>query len=111
MLDRNDIEILQQLIHNEVTTAVNESEARMNRTIKTAVHESETRMLARIQESETSMKALMESMDKKIDTLVDGIATTNERIDRLSDRMDEMNETVLANTLYIVKDARDKKAQ
>ena len=32
----------------------------------------------------------------------------DERIDRLTERMDDMNETVLANTMYIVKDARDK---
>lgn len=38
---------------------------------------------------------------KKIDTLVDGLLATNER-------MDDINETVLANTMYIVKDARDK---
>ena len=38
---------------------------------------------------------------KKIDTLVDGLLATN-------DHMDDINETVLANTMYIVKDARDK---
>ena len=45
---------------------------------------------------------------KKIDTLVDGLLATNERIDSLTERMDDMNETFLANTMYIVKDARDK---
>ena len=38
---------------------------------------------------------------KKIDTLVDGLLATN-------DHMDDINETVLANTMYIVKEARDK---
>ena len=38
---------------------------------------------------------------KKIDTLVDGLLATN-------DHIDDINETVLANTMYIVKDARDK---
>ena len=47
-------------------------------------------------------------VEKKIDTLADGLLATNERIDRLTERMDDMNETVLANTMYIVKDARDK---
>ena len=46
---------------------------------------------------------------KKIDTLADGLLATNARIDRLPERIDDMNETFLANTMYIVKDARDKR--
>ncbi len=62
-----------------------------------------------IKESETRMMAYSEShVEKKIDTLADGLLATNERIDRLTERMDDMNETVIANTVYIVKDARDK---
>lgn len=38
----------------------------------------------------------------------DGLLATNERIGRLTEHMDDMNETFLANTMYIVKDARDK---
>ena len=55
-----------------------------------------------IKESETRMMAYSEShVEKKIDTLADGLLATN-------DHMDDINETVLANTMYIVKDARDK---
>ena len=62
-----------------------------------------------IKESETRMMAYSEShVEKKIDTLADGLLATNERIDRLTERMDDMNETVIANTMYIVRDARDK---
>ena len=62
-----------------------------------------------IKESETHMMAYSEShVEKKIDALADGLLATNERIDSLTERMDDMNETVLANTMYIVKDARDK---
>ena len=55
-----------------------------------------------------SKQACFTDVEKKIDTLADGLLATNERIDRLTERMDDMNETVLANTMYIVKDARDK---
>ena len=62
-----------------------------------------------IKESETRMMAYSEShVEKKIDTLADGLLATNARIDRLPERIDDMNETFLANTMYIVKDARDK---
>lgn len=62
-----------------------------------------------IKESEIRMMAYSEShVEKKIDALADGPYATNERIGRLTERMDDMNKTVLANTMYIVKDARDK---
>ena len=63
-----------------------------------------------IKESETHMMAYSEShVEKKIDALADGLLATNERIDSLTERMDDINETFfLANTMYIVKDARDK---
>ena len=62
-----------------------------------------------IKESEIRMMAYSEShVEKKIDTLAAGLLATNERIGRLTERMDDMNKTVLANTMYIVKDARDK---
>ena len=86
-LDRNDLELLRDMMREvslEVSTQV--------------MKESETRMMAYIESH----------VEKKIDTLADGLLATNERIDRLTERMDDMNETVLANTMYIVKDARDK---
>lgn len=62
-----------------------------------------------IKESEIRMMAYSEShVEKKIDALAGGPYATNERIGRLTERMDDMNKTVLANTMYIVKDARDK---
>ena len=62
-----------------------------------------------IKESEIRMMAYSEShAEKKIDTLADGLLATNERIGRLTEHMDDMNETFLANTMYIVKGARDK---
>lgn len=62
-----------------------------------------------IKESETRMMAYSEShVEKKIDALADGLLATNERIGRLTEHMDDMNETFLNNTVYIVKDARDK---
>ena len=82
-LDRNDLELLRDMMR-EVSLEVTK--------------ESETRMMAYIEIH----------VEKKIDTLADCLLATNERIDRLTERMDDMNETVLANTMYIVKDARDK---
>ena len=78
-LDRNDLELLRQMMREEVSA-------------------SETRMIAYIESH----------VEKKIDLLADGVQSLNERMDRLESRVDEMNETVLANTMYIVKDARDK---
>ena len=74
-LDRNDLELLRDMMR-EVSLEVTK--------------ESETRMMAYIESH----------VEKKIDALADGLLAT--------ERMDDMNETVLANTMYIVKDARDK---
>lgn len=83
-LDKNDIELLRQMI-TEISTQVTK--------------ESETRMMAYIESH----------VEKKIDLLADGLQSTNEHLARLEDRMDEMNETVLANTMYIIKDASAKR--
>ena len=86
-LDKNDLELLRQMMREvslEVSTQVTK--------------ESETRMMTYIESH----------VEKKIDMLADGVQSLNERMDRLESRVDEMNETVLANTMYIVKDARDK---
>ena len=87
-LDKNDIELLRQMMREvslEVSTQVTK--------------ESETRMMAYIESH----------VEKKIDLLADGLQSTNEHLARLEDRMDEMNETVLANTMYIIKDASAKR--
>lgn len=87
-LDKNDIELLRQMMREvslEVSTQVTK-------------------------ESETRMMAYMEShIEKKIDLLADGMQGLSERMDRLEARVDEMNETVLANTMYIIKDASAKR--
>lgn len=87
-LDKNDLELLRQMMREvslEVSTQVTK-------------------------ESETRMMAYMEShIEKKIDLLADGMQGLSERIDRLEARVDEMNETVLANTMYIIKDASAKR--
>ena len=83
-LDKNDIELLRQMI-TEISTQVTK-------------------------ESETRMMTYMEShIEKKIDLLADGMQGLSERMDRLEARVDEMNETVLANTMYIIKDASAKR--
>lgn len=87
-LDKNDIELLRQMMREvslEVSTQVTK-------------------------ESETRMMAYMEShIEKKIDLLADGMQGLSERMDRLEARVDEMNESVLANTMYIIKDASAKR--
>lgn len=86
--DKNDLELLRQMMREvslEVSTQVTK-------------------------ESETRMMAYMEShIEKKIDLLADGMQGLSERMDRLEARVDEMNETVLANTMYIIKDASAKR--
>ena len=94
-LDKNDIELLRQMMREEISA----SEARMD-----------AKMDSKIKESETRMMTYMEShIEKKIDLLADGFQGLNERMDRLEGRMDEMNETVLVNTMYIIKDASAKR--
>ncbi len=87
-LDKNDLELLRQMMREvslEVSTQVTK-------------------------ESETRMMTYMEShIEKKIDLLADGMQGLSERMDRLEARVDEMNETVLANTMYIIKDASAKR--
>lgn len=87
-LDKNDIELLRQMMREvslEVSTQVTK-------------------------ESEIRMMTYMEShIEKKIDLLADGMQGLSERMDRLEARADEMNETVLANTMYIIKDASAKR--
>ena len=90
-LDRNDLELLRDMM-TEVSREVSRE------VCGELIKGSETRMMAYIESH----------VEKKIDTLADSLLSTNERIDLLTERMDDMNETVLANTMYIVKDARDK---
>lgn len=94
-LDKNDIELLRQMMREEISA----SETRMD-----------AKMDSKIKESETRMMTYMEShLEKKIDLLADGMQGLSERMDRLEARVDEMNETVLANTMYIIKDASAKR--
>lgn len=94
-LDKNDIELLRQMMREEISA----SETRMD-----------AKMDSKIKESETRMMTYMEShLEKKIDLLADGMQGLSERMDRLETRVDEMNETVLANTMYIIKDASAKR--
>lgn len=94
-LDKHDIELLRQMMREEISA----SESRMD-----------AKMDSKIKESETRMMTYMEShLEKKIDLLADGLQATNEHLARLESRMDEMNETVLANTMYIIKDASAKR--
>lgn len=87
-LDKNDLELLRQMMQ-EVSLEVSTQVAK---------------------ESETRMMTYMEShIEKKIDLLADGMQGLSERMDRLEARVDEMNETVLANTMYIIKDASAKR--
>ena len=87
-LDKNDIDLLRQMM-TEVSREV----------CGELVKESETRM----------MTYMASHIEKKIDLLADGIQGLNEHMDRLESRMDEMNESVLANTMYIIKDASAKR--
>lgn len=55
------------------------------------------------------MMAYIEShIEKKLDMTIEAVNATNERIDRLTNRIDDLSETTLANTLYIVKNASGK---
>ena len=65
-LDRNDLELLRDMMR-EVSLEVTK--------------ESETRMMAYIESH----------VEKKIDALADGLLATNERIDRLPERMDDIS--------------------
>ena len=90
-LDKNDIELLRQMV--------------------TEVSEEVSRKVCGelIKESETRMMTYMEShLEKKIDTAIEGVQATNDRLDRAIARMDDMNETLLANSLYINRDAKSK---
>ena len=87
-LDKNDIELLRQMMTDVSREVCGEL----------------------VKESETRMMTYMEShIEKKIDLLADGMQGLSERMDRLEARVDEMNETVLANTMYIIKDASAKR--
>lgn len=86
-LDKNDIELLRQMM-TEVSREVCDE---------------------LIKESETRMMAYMEShIEKKLDMTIEAVNAANERIDRLTNRIDDLSETTLANTLYIVKNASGK---
>jgi uncharacterized protein YaaN involved in tellurite resistance len=90
-LDKNDIELLRQMM-TEVSREV-------SREVCGEL----------IKESETRMMAYMEShVEKKLDMTIEAVNATNERIDRLTNRIDDLSETTLANTLYIVKNASGK---
>lgn len=90
-LDKNDIELLRQMM-TEVSREV-------SREVCGEL----------IKESETRMMTYMEShIEKKLDMTIEAVNAANERIDRLTNRIDDLSETTLANTLYIVKNASGK---
>lgn len=89
-LDKNDIELLRQMMREEISA-------------------SETRMTAKIDSSHNQLMTYIEShVETKINALADGIQATNDRLDRMEERLDEMNETLLANSLYINHEAKSK---
>lgn len=86
-LDKNDIELLRQIMTEVSREVCGEL----------------------IKESETRMMSYMEShIEKKLDMTIEAVNAANERIDRLTNRIDDLSETTLANTLYIVKNASGK---
>nr|DAG67615.1 MAG TPA: hypothetical protein [Caudoviricetes sp.] len=90
-LDKNDIELLRQMM-TEVSREVSRE------VCGELIKESETRMMAYIESH----------VEKKLDMTIEAVNATNERIDRLTSRIDDLSETTLANTLYIVKNASGK---
>nr|DAJ13420.1 MAG TPA: hypothetical protein [Siphoviridae sp. ctX8T1]DAO64578.1 MAG TPA: hypothetical protein [Caudoviricetes sp.] len=94
-LDKNDIELLRQMM-TEVSRKVSREVSR--EVCGELIKESETRMMAYIESH----------IEKKLDMTIEAVNATNERIDRLTNRIDDLSETTLANTLYIVKNASGK---
>lgn len=90
-LDKNDIELLRQMM-TEVSREVSRE------VCGELIKESETRMMAYIESH----------IEKKVDMTIEAVNASNERIDRLTNRIDDLSETTLANTLYIVKNASGK---
>ena len=90
-LDKNDLELLRQMM-TEVSREVSRE------VCGELIKESETRMMAYIESH----------VEKKLDMTIEAVNATNERIDRLTNRIDDLSETTLANTLYIVKGASGK---
>jgi polyhydroxyalkanoate synthesis regulator phasin len=90
-LDKNDIELLRQMM-TEVSREVSRE------VCGELIKESETRMMAYIENH----------IEKKLDMTIEAVNASNERIDRLTNRIDDLSETTLANTLYIVKNASGK---
>jgi hypothetical protein len=90
-LDKNDIELLRQMM-TEVSREVSRE------VCGELIKESETRMMAYIESH----------IEKKLDMTIEAVNASNERIDRLTNRIDDLSETTLANTLYIVKNASGK---
>lgn len=90
-LDKNDIELLRQMM-TEVSREVSRE------VCGELIKESETRMMAYIESH----------IEKKLDITIEAVNASNERIDRLTNRIDDLSETTLANTLYIVKNASGK---
>lgn len=108
-LDKNDIELLRQMMREEIaaseqrmtarmTAAIEASELRTHQAMESAIHGSETRVMTYIESH----------VEKKLDMTIEAVNATNERIDRLTDRVDDLSETALAHTLYIVKGASGK---
>lgn len=69
-LDKNDIELLRQMIREEITASENQN---------------------------------MTRIEKKLDAVIEAVNVTNERIDRLTNRVDNLNKNVLEDTWCVVK--------
>lgn len=91
-LDKNDIELLRQMM-TEVSREVSRE------VCGELIKESETRMMTYIESH----------VEKKLDMTIEAVNATNERIDRLTGCIDDLSENTLANTLYIIKNASGSK--
>ena len=109
-LDKNEMDLLRQMIREEVNSAVAASEARMTAAIEASELRTHQAMESAIHGSETRMMTYIEShVEKKLDMTIEAVNATNERIDRLTGRIDDLSENTLANTLYIIKNASGSK--
>ena len=94
----------------QISEQIKASEARMTKQIAIQIRESETRMIKRIDDSETRMKAYIESdVIKKIDILADGHKMLTEKLSRIDDianDIEEMKGAMAATDAIIAEDER-----
>lgn len=93
-LTKEDVELLRGMMREEIAA----SETNIRAVMREEIAASENRMMAYMENT----------IEKKIDLLAEGQMALGERMDRMQAELDDVHSSVLANEIYIIRNAKQK---